>query len=431
MNLQPGGWFFKGAFSNKIHELSAGDMKELLKLADEEDAWCQRVKEEAEYFDKHPGEGGPVFLNQRRIMNISGATVRFPYGDIITFNSRRHFFRGENQQFAESVPSLNRKIKFLKPEDKELYRAVANMRVIQFSKWIWKINVIPYWEAKLSDVNYKALAQHYGFATHLLDLTNDFRVALFFATCSYDFDTDSYKPLRQKEIEVSEQTRYGMVFHSPNWVLDFINAGPSMEWFQKHVNDRRTMPYELDSGDLDGMAFQIGYQPFVRCHHQSGYLFPMRNEVPLQQNSKFEKMRFRQSEELSNYVYELMDGGKRVFPHEGIGEALEVLRLIQKATVFSQEDVACVYEQVDKAVFPEVGAFKQALKETNLFEAPIQIVSEEVIYPIKEEKLTAINERYDDIGKIWEPIGEKLYTLPECRERRRQRCIQIYGHEIE
>lgn len=29
--------------------------------------------------------------------------------------------------------------------------------------------------------------------------------------------------------------------------------------------------YGLDNGDLDGMAFQIGYQPLMRCHHQSGY----------------------------------------------------------------------------------------------------------------------------------------------------------------
>lgn len=431
MNLEPGGWFFKGAFSNNAHEISVSDIKEMLKLAEEEDKWCQRVKDEVEYFDKYPGKGGPSFLNQRRIMNTSGATVRFPYGDIITFESKHHLFRGENQAFAESVPSLNRKINNMNNHDKELYRAVANMRVIQFSKWIWQISVVPYWEAKLSDVNYKALAQHYGFATHLLDLTNDFRTALFFATCAYDFDTDSYKPLSQKQINFSEQAGYGVIFHSPDWVLDFINAGPSIDWIEKHANDRRTSPYQLDSGDLDGMAFQIGYQPFMRCHYQSGYIFPMRNEVPLQQNSKFEKIHFKQSEELSNYIYELMDSGKKVFPNEGVNEALEVLRLMQKATVFSENDVVRAYAEVDKAIFSEIEVFKQALRETALFDMPIQIVSEEIAYPIKEESLTIINKHYDDTSKIWKPIGGKLYSLPECKERRRLRCIQIYGHEID
>ena len=67
-----------------------------------------------------------------------------------------------------------------------MYRAVTNMRIEQFCKFLWQIHIVPYWEAYVSDVNYKALA-HYGFETHLLDLTNDFRNALFFATCRYDW----------------------------------------------------------------------------------------------------------------------------------------------------------------------------------------------------------------------------------------------------
>ena len=51
-----------------------------------------------------------------------------------------------------------------------------------------------------------ALAQHYGFATHLMDLTNDFKAALFFATCKYVPETDSYRPLTQEAIDKSIQT---------------------------------------------------------------------------------------------------------------------------------------------------------------------------------------------------------------------------------
>lgn len=40
------------------------------------------------------------------------------------------------------------------------------------------------------------------------------------------------------------------------------------------------------------------------------------------------KLRFLQSEELSNRVYEMMDKGKRIFPHEGIGKSLDILRTI-------------------------------------------------------------------------------------------------------
>lgn len=69
--------------------------------------------------------------------------------------------------------------------DEELCRAVANLRIYQFSKLIWNIHIAPYWEARLCDINFKALAQHYGLETSLLDLTNDFKTALFFAICYY------------------------------------------------------------------------------------------------------------------------------------------------------------------------------------------------------------------------------------------------------
>lgn len=77
-------------------------------------------------------------------MNVAGTTVTFPFGDIITFDSKRHFFRGENSQFEMSVPTLNRKIMKMSPIEQELFRAVSNMRIVQFRKFIWNINVVPY-----------------------------------------------------------------------------------------------------------------------------------------------------------------------------------------------------------------------------------------------------------------------------------------------
>ena len=55
---------------------------------------------------------------------------------------------------------------------------------------------------------------------------------------------------------------------------------------------------------------------------------PMMNATPLQNDNRFEKLRFLQSEELSNRVYEMMDKGKKIFPHAGIGKSLDILRTI-------------------------------------------------------------------------------------------------------
>lgn len=106
-----------------------------------------------------------------------------------------------------------------------------------------------------------------------------------------------------------------MIFHSPNWMLDYLNGG-SFEWHMHRLNNPGKGPYRFYSRQLDGMAFQIGYQPLMRCHQQSGYIMPMMNAIPLQSDNRFEKVRFLQLEELSNRVYEMMDKGKKIFPHE-------------------------------------------------------------------------------------------------------------------
>ena len=87
-----------------------------------------------------------------------------------------------------------------------------------------------------------------------------------------------------------------------------------------YERQKRDRPYTFYSGDLDGMAFQIGYQPLMRCHHQSGYIMPRMRGKCLQEDSRFEKMRFLQSEELSNQVFEMMDNGKKYFQTRSVGQ---------------------------------------------------------------------------------------------------------------
>lgn len=98
------------------------------------------------------------------------------------------------------------------------------MRVWQFRKVVWQFDIVPYWEAKLSDANYMALAQHYGFETLLLDITNNAKVALFLQPGSM---TGTRIPiLTQKDIDreptADANPRFGMTFHSLDWVTDYL-----------------------------------------------------------------------------------------------------------------------------------------------------------------------------------------------------------------
>jgi hypothetical protein len=222
-----------------------------------------------------------------------------------------------------------------------------------------------------------------------------------------------------------------MIFHSPDWVTDYLAPLSSINFSMRNPDAfTRTKPYPMSSHALDGTSFQIGYQPFYRCQYQSGYIFPMREDAPLQQNIHFEKLRFKQSPALSERVYDMMDGGKKIFPHEGIAEAVPILRCIQKATVFSRDDVQSVYEfeEVNKDFFPTIQAFEDALNGFSIDDERITIQISDVGYPIPLAMKRRINQQYNktDLGKM---IGE-MHMTPGQRRRRAERCIEIYGELV-
>lgn len=213
-------------------------------------------------------------------------------------------------------------------------------------------------------------------------------------------------------------------------MLDYLNGG-SFEWHMHRLSNPDKGPYSFYSGYLDGMAFQIGYQPLMRCHHQSGYTMPMMNAIPLQSDNRFEKIRFLQSEELSNKVYEMMDKGKKIFPHEGIGKSLNILRTIQKTVIFSEDDLLYAYDigEVDKKMFPTIDNLRKAITTFQVDGECVSIQTDEIDYPISPSVLQAINAEYNG-RNLLDDIGNIIHQYPEQRRYREQRCIDIYGKLI-
>lgn len=426
MKFNEDGWLFKNNSKNEINEKKIND---LLELAIEEDNWQKRVRDEVEHRDILTMNRENPIIDEIRMRNTKGTIVPLPFGiRVLTFNSTRHFYRGENELFPRSVPSLNRKIDNLNEKNKELYRAISNLRIKQFIKFIWKFNIIPLWEAKLSDINYKALAQHYGLETSLLDLTNNLRVALFFATCKYVPETDSYRPLTKEDIEKNENTKYGVIYHSPNWMLDYFGVYASLNLMERFKPGENNKTYEIDSGMFDDIAFQIGYQPFMRCEQQSSYVFPMRNSNPLGDNSKFEKLYFRHSPELSQRIFEMMDNGKKVFPEEGISKAKKYIDDIKNAAIFTKEDVNEVYElEVDKKIFPTIELFENELTNFEINGEKVKI-TDKIEIKIEDDLLNSINSNYDN-KDLLKPLGGKIFLKPEDKEYFRKKSIYIFGKE--
>ena len=439
------GWFFPEPQANRMHDITVDDLNTLMMVAEADNQRAEQVRQEVIARDQEIRDGSwrnkprrDWLLEEFQILNTAGTVVQFPYGlRAITFPSKRHIYRGENKKYPETVPSLNRALKnFEAPKEKELYRVIAHLRKWQFASLIWQINVVPYWEAKLCDVNFDALVQHYGFNTHLLDLTNDFKTALFFATCKYDKETNSFLPLTEEDINESEETKYGFIYHAPDWIIDYFNGGGFMNWSDQHLHIEQMKPGErrrfyLQSGDMDGVAMQVGYQPLYRCGFQNAYIYPMRNEPSLQENWHFEKMRFKQSAELSKQVYEMMDRGKKVYPNEGLSELKDIIKELKQTVVFSMADLRTSYELdgIDKNLFPTIDDLYSAIQGFETKEGKIKIRDEEVVYKIPQELLDNVNEQYD--GKdLLEQIGGTPHQKYPDQEYRNQRCIEIYGELI-
>lgn len=434
LKVNDSGWLFQsGKMQNITKEVSLDEINDLLKFSDEDDAWAERVRQETVYHDKVlSGEikdsnyHFDPLIDFFRMQNTEGTVTQYPFGYIITFLSRRHLWRGENQLYPHSESTLSRKTRGKSKESAELIHVISNMRISQFIKLIWKIHVVPYWEAKISEVNYKALAQHYGFDTYLLDLTNDFRTALFFATCKYE--NGSFHPLTDEDINSSESSKYGILFHTPDWTIDYMQTAGGFKWYsgyEKLRKENHYWPYVIDAGYMDGIAFQIGLQPFYRCHAQSGYVYPMKTEVPLQENPLFEKIKFRQSAKLSEYVFHLMHEGKDIYPEEGITAGEDILKQIQKNVVFSENDLEWAYNNndCDKRIFPTIDSARKALNNEGII-----IQKEDVDYHFKEEQLKRINDLYDN-KPLLAPIGGRIHTTPEARKFREERFKQIFQAE--
>lgn len=339
----------EGKLDNKVHDISYEQIKLLyednLKEAREAQQITQSSYRGENYYGKYGNSN--YELQQEYLVRdprTSGMRLYYPHGVVIEQAARKNYYRGENRIYEESVPSLHRKLKkYSTVEEKELYRMVADMRIAEFSYLLQKFEHVRNW--KESDVLYEALAQHYGLETGWLDITNDFNVALFFATCKWK--DGEWVPLTKADTEADASHQYGMIYHMPSYQMPSrwgIAIPKFMPWTDRIVGQTEEgnsiyekLTYPVYRGEVENLIYPLGFQPFMRCHMQNGYGIYMRTRKPLQQDFQFEKLRFRHNEKLSSRVYELMKGGELIYPHEGLKQAEFIIDQIRTATSFSEE----------------------------------------------------------------------------------------------
>ncbi len=148
------------------------------------------------------------------------------------------------------------------------------------------------------------LAQHYGLSTQFLDLTDDIKVALFFASCIHE-GNNQYRPITEEDI--CNLGKYGVLYYGTN-----------------------------------ENASIIGFQPFSRCHRQRGYYLDTAGSdfcwsFALNQENGFEKVYFERTVELSQRIYNEFDGGKKLFPEDGLMNFRNTIQQICELHEFPEE----------------------------------------------------------------------------------------------
>lgn len=224
-----------------------------------------------------------------------------------------------------------------------------------------------------SCVNYHALAQHYGIKTPLMDITSDLKTALFFACCKYE--GHQWRPMEKRDFVYTQDgtrekdSRYGVLYRAPTEITDM----------QLALSNDET---------VTDLIVPIGYQPFMRCSAQHGYMLYVKDETyDLLEDPLFDKFRIEHDEDFCRWIFEEMGRGAKVYPHDDIPKMENYMETIRNTHTISQ----ATFENLMKHGHyseQEVQAIKQQLQKDGY-----TILTGQVEH-IHNNKLRKINKQY-------------------------------------
>lgn len=160
------------ALSNEPLVISSDDLMQMHLQNERDAAECRAVTESSNRGESYyAGDGRPgnekiadsraAFFREvlYRDAKTAGYMMEYPHGVVISQGERNSYYRGENQVFAKSQPSLYRSMeKFSSREDKELYRFIANMRIAEFGILLCRLGIVQFWVQNYGSVLFEPLA---------------------------------------------------------------------------------------------------------------------------------------------------------------------------------------------------------------------------------------------------------------------------------
>ena len=315
---------------------------------------------------------------------MPGMQLTFPIiGTAMTQPKSKYYYRGESAYYGESKPGIYR----YPNSSSSILQFVNKLVLNEACSFLDNFDAVRHWG--ISSINYVALAQHYGIKTPMLDITSDLKTALFFACCKYE--NGQWRPMTKNDFANSNK-KYGILYRSPTEITD-------MMW---GISD--------DRAELDLIA-PIGYQPFMRCSAQHGYMLLVKDEkYDMLKDPLFDKFRFEHDEEFCKWIFEEMDSGNKVYPHDDIPQITEYMEKIKNSHQFSHNMFDHIVLESWHFSKQEAQAVRQKLREHGY-----TIVNGQKEF-ITHNKLRKINRKYSvDIAcsKLdIPPIARPMIKIP-------------------
>lgn len=244
---------------------------------------------------------------------VEGFVIQYPHGTVIQQGMRTNFFRGEAEDYPTSKTTLHRELdKCVNEDQRTIIQVIARMRIVVFRNFLQRLKYVRQWKEAYGDPFYDAIAQHYGFMTDYLDITNDFNVAMFFACCVWDVTKKKWRSMTAEECS---EKKYGVLYQA------------------------RSENVQLAFDDYDKMfpaIIPVGYQPFYRCQKQVGYVKHMKHNEDFKDYSWFNRYYFEHSTVLSEGVFRYMNGGLDIYPEETLAVFNNEIEYMKSMRVFSE-----------------------------------------------------------------------------------------------
>ncbi len=203
-------------------------------------------------------------------------------------------------------------------------------------------------------VDTQAIGQHYGLATDYLDITNNFDVATFFATSKFNPKTKLYEPMK-------ENSKVGVIYRINTIFL-----------FMQQSNDGKRI------------YTPVGWQPFKRPEEQRANAIYLENNKCFTTIPTVQSYFFKHSYEQSKKIYEIFEGGSKIFPEDDI--AVFASKVSEKS-IFSSDIIE--------------SSFKELTKRRDWENTPVnrENILDKTKVTIEENENLEWNEKIEDIEK--------------------------------